>query len=77
MLIKLNSLLNIIIGSQVGVFIGTTLFVYFDYKNHMGLYAMRSAPWYASIIIYGIVTATILLIAIVLKYIIKNKLKSK
>lgn len=77
MLTKLNRLLNIIMGAQVGVFIGHTLFTYFHYRNHQDLYAAQSAPWYTSIIMYGTVTAIVLLIAIVLKYIVKKKFKSK
>lgn len=75
MLTKLNSLLNIIMGTQVGVFIGHTLFAYFHYQRHLDLYAMQSAPWYTSTIIYGTVTAIVLLIMIVLKYIVMKKLK--
>lgn len=77
MLTKLNNLLNTIMGASVGVFIGHILFAYFDYHNHLDLYAIQSAPWYTSTIIYGTVTASVLLIAIVLKFIVKKKLKSK
>ena len=42
---RLNRILNIIMGSVVGVFIGYGLYSVWDYKTHPGLYAMQSAPW--------------------------------
>ena len=67
MLKKLNSLLNIIMGSSVGVFIGHTLFEYSRFRKYPDLYAMQSAPWYTSTVIYGAVTAAIVLISLILK----------
>ncbi len=64
---KFNNLLNIVMGSSVGVFIGQSLFRYIDYRNNSQRYVMQSVPWYSSIIIYGIVTMSILLISFLLK----------
>ena len=75
MLKKLNRLLNTITGAFVGVFIGHGLYVYWDFKAHPDLYAMQSAPWYTSILLYGAVTAAILLAALVVKLIIRQKAK--
>lgn len=75
MLKKLNRLLNTIMGAFVGVFIGHGLYVYWDFKAHPDLYAMQSAPWYTSILLYGAVTAAILLAALVVKLIIRQKAK--
>ena len=50
---KLNHILNIIIGAFVGVFIGHGIYVYWDFKTHPDLYAVRSAPWYTSILVYA------------------------
>lgn len=49
---KLNHILNIIIGAFVGVSIGHGIYVYWDFKTHPDLYAVRSAPWYTSILVY-------------------------
>ena len=68
--------LNIIIGSFIGVFIGNSTYRYFDYKKHPGLYEIQSAPWYTSIQIYGLATVIVILIAIILKLLIKKKLKN-
>ena len=48
-----------------------------DYKAHPGLYAMRSAPWYTSILLYGLVTAAVLAAAVIAKLIIRRKLKKQ
>lgn len=75
MLKKLNLILNIIIGSFIGVFIGHGIYVFRDFKSHPHLYAIQSAPWYTSIIFYGIVTVIVLTVAIITKLIIRKKLK--
>lgn len=68
--------LNIIIGSFVGVFIGHSIYRYFDYKKHPGLYEIQSVPWYTSIQIYLLGTLIIIFIGIILKLLIKKKLKN-
>ena len=73
---KWNMNLNTIIGSFIGVFIGHSVYKYFDYKKYPGLYEIQSAPWYTSIQIYGLATAIVIFIAIILKFLIKNKLKN-
>lgn len=75
MLKRLNIILNYVIGSFIGVFIGQSIYKYFDYKKHPGLYELQSAPWYTSIQIYGMATGIVIFIAIVLKFLIKRKQK--
>lgn len=70
---KLNNFLNILIGTFIGVFIGHGIYIYYDYKTHPDLYAMRSAPWYTSVLVYGVVTLAVVLAAIVIKIIINKK----
>ena len=72
-----NRILNTIIGAFIGVFIGHGIYVLWDFKTHPDLYAMQSAPWYTSILLYGIVTAIVLVIAIIIKLIIRQKLKQQ
>jgi hypothetical protein len=71
---KWNTNLNIIIGSSVGVFIGHSIYKYFDYRKRPNLNELQSAPWYTSIQIYGLATGIVILIAIILKFLIKKKL---
>jgi len=74
---KVNHVLNTIIGSVVGVFIGHGIYIFWDYKTHPGLYDMQSAPWYTGILYYGIFTMVPLIIAIIIKLFLWRKLKQK
>lgn len=75
MLKKINYILNIVIGSFIGVFIGHTIYVFWDYKTHIDLYATWSAPWYTSIFVQGIFTVVILMIVVMIKLIVLRKLR--
>ena len=77
MLKKINSIMNIIIGAFIGVFIGHGIYVLWDYKTHHDLYAMQSAPWYTSILVYGLFTIVALIIGIIIKLIIRRRLKQQ
>lgn len=70
----LNTVLNCIIGSFIGVFLARSVYVYWDYATHPDLYAISSAPWYTSIQIFGIIVAIIVGVAMVLKILIRKKL---
>ena len=72
---KLNSILNIIIGSVIGIFIGYGLYTLWDYQTHPGLYAMQSAPWYTGILFYGIFAVVVLLLSLLLKWILRKSLQ--
>ena len=72
---KWNMSLNIIIGSFIGVFIGHSMYRCIDFKNHPGLYEIQSAPWYTSILVYGIGTSIVIFTAIILKFLIKENAK--
>ncbi len=69
---RLDSILNIVMGSFIGVFIGHSLFRYFDYKNNPGIYEIQSAPWYTSIQINGAVVALVVIIAITIKFLMRR-----
>lgn len=73
---KWNVNLNVIIGSFIGIFIGSSIYIYFDYKKHSDLYEMQSEPWYTGIQIYGLGAVIVISIAIILKLLIKKKLKN-
>ena len=73
---KLNTFLNILMGSFFGVFIGDLIANYKNYQQFQEIYdATNSAPWY-----YGALSSLILFIAVVIvcviiKLIIRNKVK--
>ncbi len=73
---KVNTILNIIMGSSIGVFVGMSIYQCYDYYVHPGLYELTSAPWYTSILLHGVVTVALLVICVVIKVFIKyRKLK--
>ncbi|MDD3403544.1 MAG: hypothetical protein PHQ72_09345 [Hespellia sp.] len=75
MLKKVNNFMNILMGCSIGVFIGSAIFKYLDYKKYPDLYVVQSAPWYLSIQINGIALICALIICVVIKVIIKKKQK--
>lgn len=72
---RINQVLNIIMGCFVGVAVGNGVYVYLDYKAHPDLYAAWSAPWYASILVRGMVAVIVLVVCFGIKFIIKKGLK--
>lgn len=70
---KRNGMLNLIMSAFVGAFLGHGLFVVWNDKTHPGLYAMQSAPWYTSILVYGAFTLAVLLVCLVLKAVFKRR----
>lgn len=59
---NLNHFLNIIMGSFFGVFIGSAISNYKEYRQMPEIYEMRSAPWYC----YGALSSFLLFIAVVI-----------
>lgn len=75
MLERINKILNIIMGVVPGVFIGRVLYVYWEYLNHPEIYMVYSAPWYVYVLPEGILALLLILIAGIVKLIIRRKLK--
>ena len=74
---RLNKVLNTIMAAFVGVFLGHSVYIVWNFRTRPELYAMQSAPWYTSILVYGAFTLVVLLICVVIKLIIKHKQKGK
>ena len=72
---KIYNNLNILLWVFIGVFIGSSIDKYYDYKTHINLYAMTSAPWYLSIQINAIFTLIIEVVILLSMWIIKKKMK--
>lgn len=70
---KLYSILKIMLWCFVGVFVGSSIYQYYDYKTHSGLYEIQSAPWYLSVLIRGAFTAIIVAVIFIAMRIIKKK----
>ena len=71
---KINNFLNCLIGAFIGVFLARSVYTYWDYKTHPELYAVTSAPWYTTILLFGVVSAGIILAAFIVKLLIGEKL---
>ena len=74
---KINRLLNCLIGGFIGVFLGSSLYKYGDFKANPELYEAMSAPWYSGLLIQGVVVAIVVGIAIIVKIILKQRAKVK
>ena len=72
---KIYNNLNILLWVFIGVFIGSSIYKYYDYKTHLDLYAMTSAPWYLSIQINAVFTLIIEVVILMSMWIIKKKMK--
>ncbi len=70
---KVNTFLNCVIGAFTGVFIAESIWTYRDYRIHPQIYAVMSAPWYTSVLLFGIITAVIVLTAVMIKFLIRKK----
>ncbi len=58
---KIAWILRILMGCSIGVFIGTALYRYLDYRTHPMIYASWSAPWHTTLILPGLLTAVVLI----------------
>ncbi len=72
---KLNTFLNCLIGAFIGVFFARSVYTYWDYRAHPEIYKVSSAPWYTSILLFGIVSGAIILAALIVKVMIRGKVK--
>lgn len=72
---KMKQLLNIIMSSSIGVFIGYSIYEYWHFKKYSGLYAMQSAPWYTNILALGLFTAVLITVCTIIKVLFMKKIK--
>ena len=68
---KMNEVLNGIMGAFTGVFLGHGILEVWRYNTRPELYALQSAPWYTSILVYGAFTVVVLAVCMVIKAIWK------
>lgn len=69
---KVNRGLTIVMEASVGVFLGMSLSRYWEWKKYPGLFAMQSAPWYTSILLYAAATAGTLAVCGLIKWWMKR-----
>lgn len=69
----IDQVLNEIIGIFGGFFVGHCIYVVWNRIMHPDIYAAQSAPWYTSILLWGAVTAVVLLTILIIKWLIRKK----
>ncbi len=72
---KLYQILKIACYSFIGVFIGSSIYQYYDYKTHTALYELQPAPWYLTIEIRGIFTGIVVVMILIAMWIVKKRIK--
>jgi len=72
---RLYEILRTLLGSFIGVFIGTSIYKFWDYMDKPELYAMQSAPWYLSIELNAVFTLVIAVILLVAMWFVRKKIK--
>lgn len=77
MLNTINRWLNIFICTFPGVFIGKCLSDFLDYRARPEKYAILSMSWYSNLSGYALFTVIFMLIAIVVKLVIRKYLKNE
>lgn len=68
---------SILMPCTVGVFIGSAVERWMDYRNHPGLYEMNSAPWYTQILANAVLTALLLLLEAALYLLFRRVAKKR
>ncbi len=73
---KLNTVLNILMGSFFGVFIGDLIANYRNYRQFREIYdAANSAPWYTGAFSGLILFLAVVILCAVIKLIIRSRTK--
>lgn len=72
---KVNKILNVVMGSFTGMFLGSGLYRYWHFQKYPNLYITNSAPWYTGILINGLFTLSLLTICIIIKFILREKIE--
>lgn len=75
MLKRINQILGIIMGGITAVYIGYSIWQYWDYRTHPMLYKQYSAPWYTGIRVYGVLALAVLAVCLIPKLMIHKKMK--
>ena len=65
--------LKLMIALVTIAFIAMSVWHYFDYKNDPRKYAAESAPWYTSVLIWGVIAALLVIACIVALAILHKK----
>ena len=69
--------LKIFLGCSIGVFLGSCIYRYLDFKARPDLYAMQSAPWYLGLGIQGLFTAALAFVLLAAMWLVRKNMDKK
>ena len=75
MLKRIKWIMNIAIGTTIGVYIGNVIFTWTDYMRNPGIYEMQSAPWYLRIVVLSVFCGIALAVEIAVLCFVRCKIK--
>ena len=70
MLCKINRMLNLVIIAFVGAFAAHSLYHFINHLARPQQYIVDSAPWYASILANGLISALIVILLLLAKWVL-------
>ena len=70
---RLKWLLQVMMGSTVGLYLGYALWLWMDYRQNPGYYAFQSAPWYTGLLLHGLIAGAALMLELVIFLWIRKK----
>ena len=72
-----KKILNVIMGLCLGYYVGHCIFVLWNHYRHPEYYGMKSAPWYTSLWVDGLIILIVLLICTMAKIVLNHIEKRK
>ena len=74
---KLNTIMGVIAGSTVGLFIIHTLWVRWHYYAHPDIHIVTSAPWYTVLLLTGPLTVLALAGELIIYLLLRRHFKRR
>ena len=74
---RLYAIMKIFLGCGIGVFLGSCINRYLDFKACPDLYAMQSAPWYLGLEIQGLFTAALAFVLLAAMWLVRKNMDKK
>ena len=69
--------LNCIMGAFIGVFIGRTVSITWNYSRYPERFLASSAPWYSGIVMHAGFTLVALIVCLIIRVLLKRISRSK
>lgn len=70
---KLYTLLDLLAATAAGVYLGGSVWRWYDYTKHPQFYVSQSAPWYLSIEVNGLILLLFLLLLWLIRWFIRRR----